>query len=106
MTISKQMPMSETLHDDKHEGNNEPCISTMSIIDNDISPMRPVVTITEKDQKRRSLSPDPIARRDGDFKIDCRIQQVEQQRRDSKNQSPDYTNSDLQFLKQDLIARH
>ena len=54
MTMSKQMPMSETLHDDKNEGNNEPCISTMSIIDNDISPLQPVVTIIEKDKKRRS----------------------------------------------------
>ena len=54
MTMSKQMPMSETLHDDKSKGINEPCVSTMSIIDNEISPLQPVVTIIEKDQKRRS----------------------------------------------------
>ena len=45
MTMSKQMPMSETLVDEKQD-------STMSILDNDNSPMQPVVTIIDKDQRR------------------------------------------------------
>ena len=80
-------------------------MSTFSMTDNDNSPiptMKPVVTIL--DHQRRSQSPSPTPPRDPTYKID-KIQQVEQIRRNSKNQSPDYTNSDLQFLKNDLLGR-